>query len=763
MSIVRDVVFAIRQFRRHPWLPLAVVISLGAAMGMSTSMFSLVDAAWFAPWQVPDADAIRIVQPAISGDEWRALANNVRSFSGLAAHRTEIMRAGGETVFVQRVSVNYFDVLRVPMLAGRSFAARDADANANASLAVIGAGMWQHRFGGDPHIIGKTLTLDPLDRLAKSVTLTVVGVASQEFTGTGVGFGPELWVPLSGVFDGNVEAFGRLTPGTRDALARSELDLVSRRFRSDRGLSAAPVALTRTDRYSQVSSLPPQTRFLWEMMLGGVTFITLIACANVANLLLALGQTRAGEIALRLALGASRQRLVRQLLTETLVLSLVAGAVGIAIAAWLPDAILGSFASVFGLGGLPHVGIDHRVMAWAVGISVFSCFVFGLVPAWRNTDGSLNDAVKRGHANSRKALMPALLSYQTIVSVMALAIAGFMLRSGSVVNARSVGASVAGLTAVHLDLSRELDQPARAAIVAAISARLDAQSGRHEVAGIVERLQAGALPVLHVTPNYFQMVRLAFKAGRTFATTDSTERALVVNEAFARRVWPDSAALGRTIGPANAAIAGASLVGREVIGVISDDDLGAPTAFLPAPASDVQTLLLHAPTDLVAREAAAVGASLDPPVPITVESGSAWLAPLIGPSFLVAWIIAGFGVVALLLGTIGYLSVLEYLVGQRTREIGIRRALGAQNANIIRAVTVGAAVPVARGFLVGGVGAGVVGIVLRQASTPAGVHPFDPLTYVAVAAVLLATTACAAFWPTRHALRIEPQEALRAE
>ena len=761
MSIARDIVFALRQFRRHPWLPIAVVISLGAAMGVSTSMFSLVDAAWFAPWHVPDADAIRIVQPAISGDEWRALANNVHSFSGLAARRMEIMRAGGEPVSVERVSVNYFDVLRVPMLAGRSFVARDDDANA--SLAVIGAEMWQHRFGSDPHIVGKVITLDPLDRLAKSVTLTVVGVASQEFSGTGVGFAPELWVPLNRAFDANVEAFGRLAPGTGDSLARSELALVSRRFRSDRGMAAAPIALTRTDWYSQTASLPPQTRFLWEAMLGGITFIALIACANVANLLLALGQTRAGEIALRLALGASRQRIVRQLLTETLVLSVAAGAVGLAIAAWLPDAVLGKFSSKFGLDGLPHVAIDRRVMAWSIGISVLSCLVFGLVPALRNTDGGLNDAVKRGHANSRKALMPALLSYQTIVSVMALAVAGFMLRSGAVVNARAAGGSVAGLTAVHLDLSRQLDRPARDALVAAISTSLETQSGGREVAGIVERLQAGALPVLHVTPNYFQMMRLAFKTGRTFAATDPVEHALVVNEAFARRVWPDSSALGRTIAPANSATAGAALVGREVIGVVSDDDLGAPTAYLPAPPGDVQTFLLRAPKDAIAREAASVGASLDPPVPISVESGSAWIAPLIGPSFLVAWIIAGFGAVALLLGTIGYLSVLEYLVGQRTREIGIRRALGAQNANIIRAVTVGAAVPIARGFLVGGVGAGVVGIVLQRANMPAGVHPLDPLTYVAVAAVLVATTACAAFWPTRRALRIAPQEALRTE
>jgi len=550
---MRDVVFGLRQFRRHPWLPLAIVVSLAAAMGIGTSLFSIVNAAWFAPWTVPDARQVRTAPHAsVTIDTWRSLAASPRAFSGIGAIGSLVpTRADGELTFAMDVSPNFFSVLRAPMALGQA-------STLAPNAVVLSHRFWTSHFASDPAILGKTIGIGMFEAKLGSIVpvpAVVAAVAARDFTGPG--FPSDVWRAFDPVRSKNVTLFARLAPGASESAARSEIG----------GLE-----LTTTDSYSQSKNLSGPAARSWYSTLAGVIFITLIACANVMNLLLAFGQSRRGEIGLRLAIGASRARVVRQLLTETLLLSLISGAAGLAIASWLPGALIARITAFEPrLAGFFHPEIDRRVFFWSLAVSVLACFVFGLVPALRSTEMGLNDAIKSGQANSRKVLMPALLSVQTIVSAMALALAGFLLRTPSVQHLQSLSMSPAAI---------------------------------------------GAL------------------------------------------------------------------------------------------------------------------------------------------------IVAGFGIVAALLGAIGYFSMLEYLVRTRTREIGIRRALGAQSIDVVKAVSGSAAIPIARGFLVGSIGALLIGYVMKRGDLPAGVNPLDLAVYGAAAIAVLISTTAAAFLPTRRALSIEPQRAL---
>ncbi|HEX4346164.1 MAG TPA: FtsX-like permease family protein [Vicinamibacterales bacterium] len=552
---MRDIVFGLRQFRRHPWLPLAIVVSLGAAMGIGTSLFSLVNATWFTPWKVADAGRVRTAPRAtVSVETWHNLSSAPHAFTGIGAQADIVpAKTDGELSYLVDVSPNFFAVLQVPMALGSaSSMAQDA--------VVLSFRFWTSHFSGDPAIVGKTVGVAMFERRLGSIVpvpSTVVGVAPAGFTG--IGFLPaDVWRPFDPARTRNLLLFGRLTPGASESEASAEL---------------GGLALTKTDSYSQSKDLSGPAARSWYSTLAGVIFITLIACANVMNLLLALGQSRRSEIALRMAIGASRLRVVRQLLTETLLLSLVSGAVGLAVAAWLPGALIARITAFEPrLADFFRPEIDGRVFFWSLAVSVLACFVFGLMPALRSTEMNLNDAMTSGQANSRKVLMPALLSVQTIVSAMALSLAGFLLRTPSVRQLQSLSMSPAA---------------------------------------------GGAL------------------------------------------------------------------------------------------------------------------------------------------------IVASFGAVAALLGAIGYFSMLEYLVRTRTREIGIRRALGAGSMDVVKTVTVGAALPVARGFLIGSLGALVIGYVMKRGDLPAGVNPFDLMVYATAAMAIVLTTTVAAFWPTRRALSIEPQRALR--
>jgi predicted permease len=744
-------------------------------MGITTSLFSVTNTLWFSPWSVPAPRNLRVVNPSISFEEWQSWADQTRAFSGLAAERGQAVRVGGQLTFSSFVSSNFFAVLRVPMLVGRGFTADDTG-DAGADRAVISHHLWQTRLGGDPNIIGRSITIDQLDPGLPSMSIIIVGVSAPGFDGT-AGYRTHIWLPLRdgrasqtslGTTDAlpptvhQVRVFGRLAPGGSDDQAAAELSVLSQRFRLPRALPDSAIVLRGTDRYSQ-SPPSAQTRGMWGSLLVGLVFIALIACANVANLLLARGHARRDEIAIRLALGGTRGRLVRQLLTESLVLSIAAAGLGLVVAAWLPEAVSRRFLQDTSLGELvPHTfPLDLRVFLWSLVVSAMACFAFGLAPALRCTELALGDAMKEGQQNSRRVLIPSIIGYQAIVSVMAMAIAGLMLRSEPVNEARAITRSLSGLAVVRLDWPRGLDSQQRRTLVSMITDRLGTVAGAANVSGIAEHIQTGVSQTLHVTTSYFDVVGVPRVSGRSFASTDSLDRVMVINEAFARRFWPDGGALGQALTPDVQGVWDKQLVGREVVGVVGNAQLSRPTAYLPATPSDVQALLVRAPQGVVTRETTGLAATLRPPITFKVLSGTAWMAQVTGPTLMAAWTTAAFGGFALLLGAIGIFSLMDYSVLQRTREIAIRRALGAEPWDIIRSIVKAPAIPLLRGILIGSVGTSAAGSFMHWADLPAGINPLDLLIYAVVAAVLLVVAVLAAYSPARRALRIEPSKALR--
>ena len=302
-SFLRDVSYAFRDFVRRPGIPIVIVLSLGCAMGLSTSMFSIVNTVWLAPWPVHASDELRVADHSVSIEEWRYWSAQTTSFSGLAAVSDARAKVHGQSIFFGFVSANYFQVLETPLLLGAGFPG-DRDASTGAwNTAVISYRMWQTGFGASADIVGRVFTLDKPNPLYKGIQVTIVGVMAPGFEGTDTTFRTQLWLPLAAMqyFDpygpaptgraSQVQVFGRLRAGTLSTQAQAELATLSGRFRSEQRLPAAQILLKSTDRYS-LFPVTLQTWLAWQSLLIGIVFVTLIACANVANLLLARGHAR---------------------------------------------------------------------------------------------------------------------------------------------------------------------------------------------------------------------------------------------------------------------------------------------------------------------------------------------------------------------------------------------------------------------------------------------------------------------------------------
>ncbi len=436
MSVFADAVYAVRQAIRRPGVPLVIVLSLGIAQGINTSLFSFVNAIWFRPWDVDRADQIRIVTPMVSIPTWQYWSENTRTSVGIAASRTgPLVRINGQRTGLEFVSVNYFRVLRVPIQLGRPFSSDEAGV-------IVSHRYWQTHLGGDPDVIGRSIELEPLAPTVKKFSVPIVGVAATSFEG------PDqrrisLWLPLDAIrlFEDQkpsartdaptVMTFVRLSPGSSQEMARSELVTVAARLETehDRSASASrvPVQLRTTDQFS-VSAPTVQAQATLASLLAGVVFITLIACANVSNLVMARGLTRRAELATRRALGATRGQIVRLLLIENVMFTGAAAWIAAMMALWLPAAALRTFFRHTSpdFASLLRVTfpLDWRVYLWLLVTSTIACGAFGLRPALRCADAELG-----GDLKSAEGASWSLLSYQTIVSVMALAIAALILQS----------------------------------------------------------------------------------------------------------------------------------------------------------------------------------------------------------------------------------------------------------------------------------------------------------------------------------------------
>ncbi len=812
-----DLRFALRQLRRAPGFAMAAVACLAIGIGAGTAVFGFARALLApSPFEARPERLVRafvdwhngLELGAFSYPDYRDLRDRNRVFSGFAVETpTPLLLGSGaeaERLWGSIASGNYFRVLGVRMALGRGFLPEEDAAPGSRAVAVLGSGLWRRRFGGDPAIVGRAITLN-------GHPFTVVWVAPAGFTGANAGVETEVWVPMAmqavavpgrATFEARDVhwigfAIGRLAPGVSLAAAEASLDalmatLAEEHPDTDRG---ATIALYPEARASLHPYVRGKVAGFLGLLAGVVGLILLLACVNVAGLLLSRGLARRHEIAVRLALGAGRGRLLRQLLTESLVLALGAGVAGLALSVGLARFLSGLDLPRHLPLGL-HVGVDGRLFAFALVTAVATVLLFGLAPALAATrpgPGSLLDRSGGGGRTWRRPggwLRPGLVVGQVGLSLVLLLTAGLALES--LANARRIdlGFEPRGQLLAALDLGLQGYDPTRGkrffhrlrervetlpGVEAAGYARLVPLSLRTfqtpvEPEGWLATSDAVPPSVDYnfVGPGYFAAMGVPRLAGRGFTDDDGdlARPPVVVNRTFARRFWGGDprTALGKAVRVFGVVTRIAGVVGDGKYFTLGEEPR--PYLYLPLPRFYRADRTLHIrtagdPAALAPAVRRAV-AALDPDVALyDLAPMSDHLRLALLPARLAATVVTAFAVVALLLAAVGLYGVIAFWVGQRRREMAVRLALGATPGEVLGLV-------VRQGMALAGVGlvlgaGGAVAVLHLAARLLYGVSAADPGIWVGAPALLAAVALAASLLPARRAVGVDPAAALRAE
>ncbi len=806
-TLVQDLRFAARTLLKSPTFTLAALVCLALGIGANTAIFSVVNAVLLRP--LPYANQERLVtfaDPQEAGAyytfapfHYLALEEEGRSLEELAGHRSLSVNLTGEgspeRIEAQSVSPDFFRVFGVEPALGRFFLPEGDVAAAGIRSVVLSYGAWQSRFGGDPSAIGAVLTLNDEPH-------TIVGVAPHWFRYTeraemwvrsyrhGV---PEPPVALTGDLNliddfGYFGAVARLAPGVTLAEAQAELDVLDRRWTELRGGDPATNAGIgmNTLRDEIVGDVRPALLLL----LGAVGFVLLIACANVANLLLARATTREREVAVRAAVGADRGRLVRQLMTESALLGVVGGALGLLIAVWGVDVLVRLMP-----GGVPRsgeIGVDGAALTFTLGLSLLTGLVFGLLPALQGTKPDLLGSLKQGGRGGSLGIGSRRMRTLLVASEVALSL---VLVTGAALLAKSlwrlqsvdVGFQTENLLVMRLTLpdSRYPEEAQMAAFVSQVNERVAALPGVSS-AGIALALPfTGMAATFHytipgrpepddlpdteyqvVTPDYFRTMGMPLLRGRGITEADRADapQVAVINETLANQQWPGEDPIGQRISFGSREI--------EIVGVVGDvrhfayDRPPRPETYL-AFAQDpwpFMALVVRADADVAAfiEPVRQQVLAVDPDQPVySVGTMEGVLAESLRARRFTAFLLALFAGVALALAVVGIYGVMSYSVGQRVHEIGIRIALGAESTEVLRLVIAWGLKVVLAGTALGllislALGRSIAGLLF-------GVSPADPLIFTAVSLLLVATALVAAYLPARRAAMVDPLIALRHE
>jgi putative ABC transport system permease protein len=816
-TILQDLQYGLRRLAASPGFTAAAVLSLALGIGANTAIFTLIDAVLLRGLPVEELDRLvrlystdEIATAAtgrsyfpVSYPNFDDLRRQADSFSAAALFVWMPFNLGGEQgpperVFGQMVSGNYFDVLRVKAAIGRTFLPEEDGAPGAHPVVVLSDALWKRRFGADPELVGKTVQLN-------GIVFTVVGVAPRGFRGVETIGACDLWVPMAmrgQIFAFNqffdqrrwrlFEAVARLAPGVDPDRARASLQVVNRRLQSEypaenekRGFFLLPLAEAAVD----VNQRETFTR-AGGLLMGTAGLVLLIACANVASLLLARATRRRKEIAVRLSLGATRPRLLRQLLTESLLLALLAGVLGLLIAVWMRN-LLWSLRPPFLTAEAIDLGLHPRILLVSLAVSILCGLLFGIAPAWRASRpgvvDDLKDQVGLPAAGRRFGLRQALVVLQVAVSLVALIGAGLFLRSLRNAQAVDLGFSAENLLASGIDLAAQrYDEPRGRNLQSRLLENLEALPGiesatlaqarpmapemvRSLVAEGVEMPEGGlVIGINSVGPKFFETMRLPLLEGRGFEASDRPESVpvAVVSETLAKRLWPAGGAIGRTV------MFQGENVPIQIVGVVRGSRYRNPTEepqpyiFLPlsqrySPLVDllVRTRGSHsAGFESIRRTLAGLDPNLPMLFPESVEdsiANSQW-----GPR-MIAGLLTGFGALALVLATVGLYATLAHSVHQRTREIGIRSALGARRGHMLRLILGQALSFVGLGLAIG-LAAAYLGSRVA-ASLLFGVSATDPTTFMAVSLLLALVALLASVIPASRAARVQPLRALRYE
>lgn len=812
----QDLRYGARMLARSKGFTAAALISIVLGVGVNTTIFSFVNAALFRPLPAPrPAELVRLWDgQSCSYPDYVAYRDETGVFSGLAAYaqRPMSLTSGDETerVWGEIVSGNYFDVLATPPAQGRAFLPEEDSTPGTHPVVIISDHLWKRRFNSDPGLIGKSI-------LISNQSFTVVGITAEDFTGANLLTPPDLWVPmmseplvqpgsvsLKSPDDGWLNLLGRLKPGMTLAQARAATLVIAARLHQARkardtgpeDIGGRPVALEP----ARGLMVPPQGRttaaFVAGLLLTVVTLVLLVACANVANMLLARAAARRKEIAVRLTLGASRWRVVRQLLTESLLLALVGGGVGLLLSLWTAELLQSLLPqSSDGIHVPLNTSPDARVFLYTLLLSVLTGIVFGLAPALQASKPNLVSALKDeavGFSWRRLSLRNALVVGQVAVSLLLLVAAGLFIRNLRNTQHANPGfqtengfvmtydLGLANYNAARGKLFHE-ELLARVRLLPGVSAASLAEfvplgGGGNKSplyiegeASVRDQLDEDSL-LSHetVASDYFKTMGIALVGGRDFGEGDTATAppVVIVNETLARRLAPDGNAVGKRVRMDSK---GEYL---EVVGVAKDikyNQLAEKTpyfAYRPLTQQYRPRMTLHVRTandpQAMMNQVRAEVRALDPNLPLTeVKTLAEHMREPLAPARLFAWLSGAFGVLALLLAATGLYGVMAYLVSGRTREFGIRVALGASGNDVLRLIFAEGLTLVGVGMLLGLLASAAVTRILQ--SVLYDVSATDPLTFAFVLLLLAAVTLVACYIPARRATKIDPMVALRYE
>ncbi len=803
----QDMRYALRQLARSPGFSAVVVLTLALGIGATTAIYSVVDGILFRPLPFPNPDQLTVVWADMTRaggpvDEWMNFPNyadlkaRARSFQAMGAWDggPAALTGAGEPEEITTGVVTQgtlSEVLRVRPALGRGFRPADDRPGAPGTV-LLTDGFWRRTLGADPSVLGRALTLD-------GEPYTIIGVLPAGFRSPFM-TDADVWTPMRQDASDNscgrggacLHVVGRLADGTTLSAARTEADAIARQLEAEHPDADRNVGITlRPMRADMVSDA--RTGLL--ALLGAVAFVLLIACVNVANLLLVRATARGGELAVRSALGAGRRRLAGQLLTESALFAVLGGGAGLALA-WIGTRALVSIAPA-GTPRIEGVAMDGRVLAFAVGVTLLSGILFGLLPALRSARGTLRGLRQGGRGGAGRAAgmraRTALVAGQVALALVLLVGAGLLVQSFRNLRSRDLGFRPTGVLTFQLGASpiRYPDANALRTLVTEAESRLSALPGVRAVGTttwlplsgfgtdvsfniegrpIPEPGQRHAVWFRRITPGYPQAIGMRLVAGRwiTASDDDKAPRVVVINEGLAARYFPGESPLGHRINLGNPS----DPRWREIVGVAAEARYfgirgdSRDALYLPYAQAPSRPVLMAVKTDrdpaALAGEVRTAIHGLDPSMPVAaMRPMNALVSNALGPDRFVTLLIGLFATVALILAVVGLYGVVSYGVGLRLREMGVRLALGAESGDI-RGLVLGQSLRMVGMGVVLGVGGGLLLTrVLR--SLLYGVSATDPWTYVGVAVGLTAVAGAASLIPAARAARVDPMRVLRTE
>ncbi|HET6975481.1 MAG TPA: ABC transporter permease [Pyrinomonadaceae bacterium] len=818
-NLIKDIRYGVRMLVKNPGVTLVAIITLALGIGANTAIFSGVSAFLMRPLSVPNPNNLvrpmeiaedRGVTDEFSYPDFVDYRDQSTSFTGLAAE--DMLQAAidaenqNDVIWGQVVSANYFDVLEVKPILGRTFLP-DEDKNVGANaVVVLSQSYWQRRLASDPNIVGKTVRLN-------NRAFQVIGVTPEYFVGTKFALALDFWTPISMAEDlrrnpdilkerGShwMNIIGRLKPGVSIEQSSAEFAAIASRlnqaYPDNRAATTQAQVMTEVEgRWEEMGSVFKSAGAIAMAIVG---LILLIACANVANLMLARAAARRKEIGIRLALGANRLRLVRQLLTESLLLSIVGGGLGLLLAFWVTD-LMQAFVPVLEYKIIDNFfAIDSRALLFTLVISLATGLVFGLAPAWHSSNPDVVPVLKGDPEHARRGkrrafgLRNVLVVAQVALSLVVLVCGGLFIKSFRKAQTMDPGFDnskglIVSLSPTLVGYEEEQSRIFYKQVLERVSHLPGIESASYvrtlplgdssnssgpilKEGEILERGSAGRnIMNTVVSPGYFRTMQISVVEGRDFDDRDTTKtkRVIVINQRMAEILWPSESAVGKKI-----FVGTDSKDPLEVVGVVKTGKYRAlaedPKPFYYSSMDQrrpTTTALVMRPTvdpiSLVGAIRSEV-AAIDRNVPVfavkTMDQHKTYAlwAPNMAASFSLA-----FGLVAILLSAVGLYSVMAYVVSQRTREVGIRMALGANRGDVLKLIT-------RQGMRLAAVGVGI-GLVLALAlaqvlsSLLIGISGYDVTTFVLVPALLAFVALVACYLPARRATKVDPLVALRYE